>query len=398
MNEDQLFSMSDEELEAEFSRAKEDDGLQDEIVEEEVIEDEITDDEVEDEELDTEEEDDLEEDLEQPLEDSDDDLDADETEEEDDSEDSEAEEGDPDEEPEAGDEYPEEETDAEVEEVSEVQKHKFKANGREYEFTPDEIMEQFPRIFGQAMDYTKKTQAMKPWRKTIDALESANLQHEDVNLMLDVLKGDKGALTEVLKRTGVDALDLDMEANNYKPNDYGRDGTALDIKEIIDDISADREYDTTHKILSKEWDETSFNEMTKEPQLIRLLHNDVKSGMFDKVQPIAEKLKVFDNGRKSDLDYYKDAAQEYFKEQAQVEQRQQSAEQARLEREARVAEKAELERVKASQTKQKTVKSEAKKRKAAAPTRKAAGTKKVVDYLDDSDEAFDEWYSKLQDV
>ena len=392
MDEDKLFNMSDEELEAEFSRAKEDDGLQDEIVEEE-IEEEAP----EEEELDTEDEEDLDEDLEQPLEDSDDDLDAEETEEEDDLEDSEDEEGEPDEELEAEDEQTEDEIDAEVDEVSEVQKQVFRANGREYEFTPDEIMEQFPRIFGQAMDYTKKTQAMKPWRKTIDALESAQLQHDDINLMIDVLKGDKGALSEVIKRTGVDALDLDTDETNYKPNDYGRDGTALDIKDIIDDISADKEYDTTHKILSKEWDENSFGEMTKNPEMIRLLHNDVKSGMFDKVQPIAEKLKVFDGNKKSDLDYYKDAAREYFTQQAEGDRRQQAAEQARLEKEARVAKQAELERVKASQTKQKTVKTEAKKRKAAAPTRKAAGTKKVVDYLDDSDEAFDEWYAKLQD-
>ena len=387
MNEDQLFNMSDEELEAEFNRAKEDDGLQDEIVEEEI--DDMPE-EDEGEELDTEE------DLEQPEEDSDDDLDAEDDEEEIDSEDSEDGEGEPDEELEAEEEQTEEEVDAEAEEVLEAQKHRFKANGKEYEFTPDEIMEQFPKIFGQAMDYTKKTQAMKPWRKTIDAIESAQLKHDDINLMIDVLKGDKGALTEVMKRTGVDALDLDMEANNYKPNDYGRDGTALDIKEIIEDISADKEYDTTHKILSKDWDETSFNEMTKDPQLIRLLHNDVKSGMFDKVQPIAEKLKVFDNGRKSDLDYYKDAAQEYFREQAEGSRRQQAAEQARLDREARVAKQAELDRVKATQAKQKTVKAEAKNRKAAAPTRKSAGTKKSIDFLDASDEAFEDWYKDLE--
>ena len=67
----------------------------------------------------------------------------------------------------------------------------FKANGREYKFTPEEIMAQFPKVFGQAMDYTRKTQAMKPWRKTIDAIEQAKLGHDDINLMIDVMKGNK---------------------------------------------------------------------------------------------------------------------------------------------------------------------------------------------------------------
>ena len=92
-------------------------------------------------------------------------------------------------------------TDNEVEEETQpVQSYKFKANGKEYEFTEDEIKAQFPKIFGQAMDYTKKMQAIKPWRKTIDAIEQAKLGHDDINLMIDVLKGDKGAIAEVLRK------------------------------------------------------------------------------------------------------------------------------------------------------------------------------------------------------
>lgn len=104
-----------------------------------------------------------------------------------------------------------------IDEVQEVQKYKFKANGREYELTDEEMRTQFPKVFGQAMDYTKKTQALKPWRQTIDALESAKISHNDVSLMIDVLRGDKQAIAEVIKRTGVDALDIDTELVNVLP-------------------------------------------------------------------------------------------------------------------------------------------------------------------------------------
>ena len=201
-----------------------------------------------------------------------------------------------------------------IEEVQEVQKHKFKANGKEYELTDEEMRSQFPKIFGQALDYTRKTQALKPWRQTIDAIESAKLTHEDVSLMIDVLRGDKQAIAEVIKRTGTDALDIDTENSKYTPKSYGRDETALAIKDVIDEISADKEYEVTHKILSKEWDDKSFAEFTKDPDLIRQLHIDVKTGMYNQVQPIAEKLKVFDRGRKTDLEYYIQAAGEYFSE------------------------------------------------------------------------------------
>ena len=283
-----------------------------------------------------------------------------------------------------------------IDEVQEVQKHKFKANGKEYELTDDEMRSQFPKIFGQALDYTRKTQALKPWRQTIDAIESAKLTHEDVSLMIDVLRGDKQAIAEVIKRTGTDALEIDPENSKYVPKSYGRDETALAIKDVIDEISVDKEYEITHKILSKEWDDGSFAEFTKDPDLIRQLHVDVKSGMYNQVQPIAEKLKVFDRGRKTDLDYYLQAAGEYFANKEAETQKLAAIENQRVQVEAKAARQAEIERVKATQQAREKTTEKVEQRKAAAPVKAVSGTKKVVDYLDDSDEAFEEWYKKME--
>ena len=295
-----------------------------------------------------------------------------------------------------GDEDPIEDDNLEDDIVDEAQKEHqelaFKANGREYKFTQEEIMAQFPKIFGQAMDYTKKTQAMKPWRKTIDAIEEAKLGHDDINLMIDVMKGNKEAIAEVLKRTGVDSLEIDTENSKYTPNDYGRDDKALAIKDIIEEISVDREYETTHKVLSKEWDEKSFRRMTDDPELIRLLHNDVKSGTFDKVQAVAEKIKVFDRGLKTDLEYYELASMEIAQQYQEEQRRAYEVERQRLDREARLARQAEIDRVRKTQERQKEVEVKAVERKAATPTSRKAVSSKVVDYLDDSDEAFEDWY------
>jgi hypothetical protein len=292
------------------------------------------------------------------------------------------------------------EAEDEEEETQPVQTYKFKANGKNYEFTSDEIVDQFPKIFGQAMDYTKKMQVMKPWRKTIDAIESAKLNHDDVNLMIDVLKGDKDAITEVLKRTGVDTLELDTaEESKYVAKDYGRDDKALAIKDIVDVISQDSEYATTHSILSKEWDDKSWNAMTENPEMIRLLHTDVKSGMYQTLQPLAEKLKVYDGGKKSDLDYYKEAAQQHFNQVAEQEAYQEQLAEKQAKQEsilaARAAEEARVQEVKARNEKQTATKQASAKRKAAAPT-KVTAARDVIDYLDDSDEAFEEWYQRLQ--
>ena len=379
MTDEQMFNLSDEELERAFLEARAQDNSPETDIETEIGYD------------------DSEEtiDLEQPEMDSDNDLVVDDTEDTETEADSEETESTPDEGTEVAEEQTEEDDAETVPEVTETPVHKFKANGKEYTFTPEEMMSQFPKIFGQAMDYTKKTQALKPWRKTIDAIESANLSHDQINLMIDVFKGDKNAIAEVMRRTGVDALDLDTENNVYTPKDYGRDDTALAIKDIVDEISSDKEFSITQQILNKEWDDRSFSELTRDPELIKLLHIDVKSGTYDKVQPIAEKLKVFDRGRQSDLEYYKQAAGEYFREINEVQRREQAMEEQRQLREAKAARQAELERVRTTQAKQEAVKTQAVARKAAAPTKSNAGTKKsVTDYLDESDEAYDDWYKR----
>lgn len=379
--EDDFFDMSDEQLEAAFKEAKAQEESPETDLEnssEETVEEDLES---------SAEEDNLEEE-------SDSDDSSEENTEEVEEEDSEktAEE--------ETDQTSEEEEDASSDETSEekdeeqpVQSYKFKANGKDYEFTSEEIVDRFPEIFGQAMDYTKKMQTIKPWRKTIDAIEQAKLDHSDVSLMIDVLKGDKDAIVEVLKRTGVDTLDLNTEEDSkYVAKDYGRDDKSLAIKDIVKEISKDTEYATTKNILEKEWDEASWNIITDRPEMIKRLHVDVKSGIYSTLQPLMEKRKVYDNGRKSDIEYYKEAAEEYFDKTAKLEAYNVS----KLEKEAeQKAKKERLAQVKASSQKRDIVKEASVKRKAAAPTKTSATNKGLVDYLDSSDEDFEEWYKSL---
>lgn len=278
--------------------------------------------------------------------------------------------------------------------VQPAQKYRVKANGKEYEFTEEEVRAQFPRVFGQAMDYTRKMQQIKPWRQTIDAIEQAKLGHDDVSLMIDVLKGDKAAIAAVLKRTGVDTLELDTDDSKYVPKSYGRDEGTLAIKDVVDEISQDQEYAMTSRIVDREWDDNSWREMSKDPSLIKGLHIDVKSGVYSKVQPIAEKMKLYEGGRRSDLDYYRIAAQEYYKEldaQAAYARGVQEARQEKV-----VQQERKVVEVKQKEVQRKATEQAAVKRKAAAPTK--VGTSKpssVIDYLDDDEEAFNEWYNNL---
>jgi hypothetical protein len=391
--EEDLFNMSDEDLENAFKSAKADEDSPeiDDITkpEEEEPEEVSDEDEVE------EDEDEEESDLEQP---------ADEEESDDNSEDGEDEEESEEdsEEDELADESEAEdpvEEEAEPEaEAQATQKRLYKANGQEFEFTDDEVKDQFGKVFGQAMNYTKKMQAIKPYTKMISAMQEEKLTEDDMNLMIDVLKGDKNAMSSVLERTGVDALDLNTEdTSSYQPNSYGRNETELAIKDIVDEIGSEPEWTNTQNVIENQWDDNSRDAFVKNPQLIKELHVDMRNGVYEKVSPMATKLKVLDGGRKSDLDYYVEAGQQYWGAQNAEAQRQKDIASLEAEKAAVVAERARLEKVKQEGVKRKAVKKASVKRKAAAPTTSRAGNGKSKNYLEDSDEGFEEWYKALED-
>jgi len=400
--QEDLHNMSDEELEAAFRQAKSEmgDDSDSNLPEVSLLEEtpdtmvEADDYEVfDDGQSDPEEEVDS---LEQPDVDSDDDASLDDDVEDDSEEESTEDEENPD-----GDfdELEEDQTsddndDAEDEEQP-VRTYKYKANGKEYEFTEREIFERFGEVFGKAMNFTQKTQAISKHRKMLDAIESAELTSDDINLAIDVLKGDKSALAAVLKRTGVDALELDTDEDiNYKPKDYGRNDEELAIRDVVEEISKDKEYATTYDVLENRWDNSSRQEFASNPELIRQLHIDVKSGMYDTITPIADKLKTYDGGSRSDLEYYKMASRQYFDQQARVEQKRAAQEERQQQKDEQ---RTKINEVKTSTKKREATKKASAKRKAAAPTKQNAGGKKQINYLDAlDDESYDQWYKDLE--
>lgn len=381
MSDNEINDLSDAELEAAFKSAKAEIGSTVTITNEPDVD---YDDEVDE--------------LEQPDVDSDDDTSANKEDEEEVEDDSDTENEDADESAETENEQTdntEKQSDEVVQPTQEILK--VKANGQDYEFTLDEMKSQFGSIFAKAQDYTKKTQALKEYRKTIDIVQNAGITDNDLNLFADVLKGDKDAIAAVLKRTGVDALDLDTENVNYAPKNYGRNDTELAIKDIVDDISADKEYVITHNILEKQWDSKSREKFIEDPNMIKGLHIDVKSGLYDKLNPIMQKLKIYDGATRSDLDYYFMAHKQFMDSQRDASSKAEKAELARVENQAKVAEAEKVSTVKAKMAQQTATKEASVKRKAAAPTKKAVGTSKI-NYLNDdpSDDEVDEWFKNIK--
>ena len=243
--------------------------------------------------------------------------------------------------------------------------YKIKANGKEFEMTLDELKQ----TASKGMDYLKKTTALKPYRTMIAAMEENKVSPEDINLLIDLKKGNKEAIAKLIKENEVDVYDL-PEANDYKPQEYRQSETALEMKEVLSTISKDAEFSRTSEIYGA-FDEQTKAFLNEDPSRIVGLHNDVKTGVFDKVLPLAEKKAMIDGYNAPFLQYYLQAGQEILNANNRP-----------------------------IQTEQKQyVPPENRANKIAAGLPSSRGDKKtVIDYLDEeiSDEDFKEWYSKLQ--
>lgn len=243
--------------------------------------------------------------------------------------------------------------------------YKIKANGKEFEMTLDELKQ----TASKGMDYLKKTTALKPYRTMIAAMEENKVSPEDINLLIDLKKGNKEAIAKLIKENEVDVYDL-PEANDYRPREYRQSEAALDVKEVLSTISKDAEFSRTSEIYAA-FDEQTKAFLNEDPSRIVGLHNDIKTGVFDKVLPLAEKKAMIDGYNAPFLQYYLQAGQEILNANNRP-----------------------------IQTEQKQyVPPENRANKIAAGLPSSRGDKKtVIDYLDEeiSDEDFKEWYSKLQ--
>jgi len=409
LTEEEFYAMDDEAQEAAFRDAKAamdeevaldmdevEEKYEPEAVYEEGEVDDVNEDEDSEESEDEENEEDIpeedEEELEQPDEDSDktEDTQEDGTEDEDETEDKDsASELDKD-----AEDNPEKEVEAKTEEPK-ISTYKVKANGTELELTNEELVKLAPK----ALDYTKKMQEIAPHRKNISIMVDNEITADDLNLLVDMKKGNVEAFSAMSKIAGVDTMEIDEEkAASYQPREYGRTEQQLKIDDVVSNISTDKEFEVTQSIVDRQWDAKSRDYFKGRPEDIQVLHDDIKSGRYGDISAKAMKLRVLDNGpAKSDVEYYIEAGHQYYAEQAKTAEAEnvRAAEEA-AKAEAEAKQKQEVEVAKANETKRVQTKKAAKTRKAAATTKKVAGKRNVIDYLDDNDEAYDEWYRKLQ--
>ena len=176
---------------------------------------------------------------------------------------------------------------------------------------PINSLEELYTLASGGAGVTQKFQEIAAYKKSIAIMNEHNLSEADLSLLVEARNGSKDAIASLIKQSGIDALELPEEANeNYVPGAYIPSDQQVSLSEVQQEIARDEEYAITQNVVNNIMDSRSQDILVQNPQMIRGLHEDIKSGAYELVSAHAQKLKLMDGGIRSDMEYYIQAAQE----------------------------------------------------------------------------------------
>mgnify|MGYP006102500011 CR=1 FL=1 len=169
----------------------------------------------------------------------------------------------------------------------------FKANGKNMTV---ENIDDMRKLAQMGANYNKKMAAMKPSMKVLKMLEKADLLEGDkLNFLIDLHKGDPDAIKKLVRDSKIDTdtLSMDEELNDYKPSDNSVADKEVELDTVIDSIKDTESYTRTLKVVGSEWDDSSKRIVADQPDLIRVINDQIASGVFDRISNEVEKERVF---------------------------------------------------------------------------------------------------------
>ena len=156
----------------------------------------------------------------------------------------------------------------------------FKANGKM--FTP-QSPEEAISLMQMGANYTRKMQALQPYRKVMLMLENNGLMDEDkLSYLIDLDKKNPEAIRKLLKDSGTDPLDINMEEEiNYQKGNHRVSDTEAAFATELDDLKSTPEGQATLGVISQTWDEASKTALFENRGLLLTIQTQRENGIYD---------------------------------------------------------------------------------------------------------------------
>lgn len=168
----------------------------------------------------------------------------------------------------------------------------FKANGKDVQV---QSVDDAISLMQMGANYTKKMAALKPNLKLLKLLENNGLLSEEkLSFLIDLDKKSPEAIGKLLKDSGIDPLDVDVEkVGEYKPKAYAVDDRELALDAVLDEVQGTPTYGKMIEVVSNKWDAPSKQVIADNPQLLKVINDHMASGYYDLISNEMERERMF---------------------------------------------------------------------------------------------------------
>lgn len=156
----------------------------------------------------------------------------------------------------------------------------FRAMGKEVQITD---AEDILSLMQQGIGYSQKMAGLKPIITLGKTLEQHGLADPaKLSYMIDVFNKEPKALAKFIKESGVDLYEMDEEAgNDYVPENKVHEETKL--QEVINELEGSPRFSGLLDTVAREWDMESKQFIVDNPGALRVLNEQVDSGLYDEI-------------------------------------------------------------------------------------------------------------------
>jgi hypothetical protein len=181
----------------------------------------------------------------------------------------------------------------------------FKANGKDMQInTVDEAR----TLMMMGANYNKKMAGLKPSLRILKTLENNGLLDEaKLNYLIDLDKKDPGAISKLMKDSGINPLDLEEdEATAYKPKSYNASNREVELDAVLDDIRDTPAFQDTIDIIGNKWDDSSRRVLVENPTIIKVINEHVSAGIYAQIMAKVDNQRMLGKlDGMSDIEAYK---------------------------------------------------------------------------------------------
>lgn len=146
------------------------------------------------------------------------------------------------------------------------------------EFKPKDV-EEARRLMSMGLDYARKTKELKDQRKYLKMLDNHELLDESkLSFAIDLLKGDKDAIAQLVQNNGIDVMELE-EGKEYTPSNHAVSANEVELDDVIESIRSTESFADTMNIVNN-WDDSSKRELASKPQLLAVMNEHKSNGVY----------------------------------------------------------------------------------------------------------------------